>query len=210
MSTNTARRVPSEQAATQPEIIAAIESLSEADVQRLMRFARRRLKLIGNRGDWQTPEELYRDAITDLLIDTRRWNKSKVDFVGCLTGIIKSKSSNAAKAYLKGPVPATDLERETDEGQVKSILDQVSDTTLPPDLAAEYRDTLSFIEEVLKDDEEALQVLESMKDRQEPREIRETWGMSQDLYNAVIRRMRRRLHSLGLSWSGPKGGNYVN
>ena len=51
MSLKTAKRVPTEEAATRPEIGAAIEALTDTDFQRLLSFARRRIWLIGPKAE---------------------------------------------------------------------------------------------------------------------------------------------------------------
>lgn len=93
MSLKTAKRVPTEEAATLPEIGATIEALSDADFQRLLSFARRRIWLIGPKAEGKTGDDLLQEAIQDLFNDTRRWNKTKVGFLqfgfqGALNGKI--------------------------------------------------------------------------------------------------------------------------
>ena len=67
-----------------------------------------------------TGDDLIQTALTDLLGDVRRWNKSKVGFMGLLTGAIRSISSNWARSYDEAdtPVVEADLRRENDEGEI--------------------------------------------------------------------------------------------
>jgi hypothetical protein len=73
---------------------AAIEGLSEADLLRLEKFARYRVKGVGRMALGRDHNDLLADAIADTLDPTkRRWNKA-VTFVQHLLGAMRSISSH--------------------------------------------------------------------------------------------------------------------
>lgn len=212
MSKNTARRVPEEDAATPAEIIAAIESLTEADFQRLRAFARRRIRLLGAKAGEKGEEDLLHDAVTDLMSDTRRWNKTKVGFMAFLCGAMKSMSSNWAKAYRPDDVPvlATNLERMDKDGNELSPYEKARDASFNPEQKIEFSQILAETNSLLADDKAALGVLEGWYEGFSPAEIRELESLSQNDYDTIVRRIRRRIKAAGLGVNLFKGGPYVN
>jgi hypothetical protein len=64
---------------------------------------------------------------------------------------------------------------------------------------AVYQKTLEQVNDVCSDDQEIQMVLEGLKDGLDPAAIRELWNLSQTQYNTVVRRMRRRLESAGIT-----------
>ena len=89
MTTQPPRRVPDDMAATPAEIAAAIEALTPGDRVRLKLFADYRIRKLGPKANSMTGDDLIQTALTDLLGDVRRWNKSKVGFMGLLTGAMQ-------------------------------------------------------------------------------------------------------------------------
>src|SRR5947208_16967446 len=99
MTTKPPRRVPEEKAASSAEIAAAIEALTPAQTARLKRYADNRIRKLGPKADRKTCDDLFPIALTSLLDGTRRWDKTKVDFVGFITGGMKCITSNWARGY---------------------------------------------------------------------------------------------------------------
>lgn len=209
MTTRPSRRVPEEAAATHADITAAIESLTKADWARLKRFADIRIFGLGPKADGRTGDDLIQTALTDLLGDTRRWNKNEVGFVMWLTGAMRSISSNWAKSYKKeeNPVVEADLLRENEEGEIFSPLQAISDPKPGPAKQLRDKETLGLIDEMFKDDEQAQMVLTAWQERYDPAEVRELWGLSQNDYNTIVRRIRRRLAAAGVMADYDTGGN---
>src|SRR5262249_27614593 len=147
MKTESGRRVPEEKAATPAEVSATIEALSEADLLRLKRFANKRVRRLGRKAEERTGDDLLQTAVTDLLGDTRRWDKTKVGFMGFLFGAMRSISSNWAKSYdpETNLVLETNLRRKNDEGEEVAPFDKVkaSDSSVEQQLVD--RETLKEI-----------------------------------------------------------------
>ena len=96
MTTQPPRRVPDDVAATPAEIAAAIEALTPGDWARLKRFADYRIRKLGPKANSMTGDDLLQTALTDLLGDVRRWNKSKVGFMGLWRAICQGRAANPA------------------------------------------------------------------------------------------------------------------
>jgi DNA-directed RNA polymerase specialized sigma24 family protein len=209
MTTQPPRRVPDDMAATPAEIAAAIEALTPGDRVRLKRFADYRIRKLGPKANSMTGDDLIQTALTDLLGDVRRWNKSKVGFMGLLTGAIRSISSNWARSYDEAdtPVVEADLRRENDEGEIYSPLDKASEPRPNPEQRLRAKQTLELIDNLFKDDEKAQMVLTAWQEGYEPAGVRELWGLSQNEYNTIVRRIRRRLDTSALNADRDRGGS---
>lgn len=208
MTTKPPRRVPEEAAATPGEIAAAIEALNTGDRTRLKRFADYRVWWLGPKADSRTGDDLLQTALTDLLADTRRWNKSKVGFVKFLTGAMRSISSNWARSYKQNEtlVLDADLRRENEEGEEFSPLDNAQGDTSNPDKRLSDKHTLDLIDDLFKDDERAQMVLTALQEGYDPAGVRELWDLSQKEYNAIVRRIRRQLFAAGITPDRNTGG----
>lgn len=209
MTTKPLRRVPDEVAATPGEIAAAIEALTPGDWARLKRFADCRILRLGPKADSKTGDDLIQTALTDLMADTRRWNKSKVGFVMLLTGAMKSISSNWARSYKEAEtaVLEADLRRENEEGEIFSPLDNLQEPGPNPAQRLSDKQTLRLIDNLFKDDEKAQMVLTSWQEGYDPPGIRELWGLSQNEYNTIVRKIRRRLGTAALTADHDGGEN---
>lgn len=209
MTTKPPRRVPDEVAATPREIAAAIEARTPGDWARLKRSADYRIWRLGPKADSRTGDDLIQTALTDLLADTRRWNKSKVGFIGLLTGAMKSISSNWARSYKEAEtaVLEADLRRENEEGKIFSPLDNLQEPGPNPDQRLRDKQTLELIDDLFKDDEKAQMVLTAWQEGYDPPGVRELWSLSQNEYNAIVRKIHRRLGTAALTADHDRGRN---
>ena len=209
MATKSPRRVPEEAAATLAEITAAIEALTPGEWAKLRRYADYRLLRLGPKAEGREGDDLLQTALTDLLADTRRWNTAKVGFAGFLIGAMKSISSNWARSYKKEeiPVPEADLLRTNEEGETFSPLDIVPARRPDPERARHQKQTLEQIETLFKEDEQAQMVLMAWQEGYDPAGVRELWKLSQNEYNTIVRRIRRRLYDAGLTAHLGRGEN---
>lgn len=201
MTTKSSRRVHEEVAATPADIEAAIEALTLADWAKLRRYADLRMLRLGRKAEWRTGNDLIQTALTDLLKDTRRWNKSKVEFLTFLIGAMRSISSNWARSYKpeESYMLDADLRTQNEEGESLSPLDNVRALTPGPEKQLIDRQTLGLIEGLFKEDEEAQMVLAGWQEGYDPAGVRELWSLSQKEYNTIVRRIRRNLANAGLN-----------
>jgi hypothetical protein len=92
------RRIPEEVAATEEEILAAIEALTTEEALRLRAYARSRAGILRKAGLDKGDEDLFQIAVKSLLSRRRRWNRNSGNFVDFMLGTIKSISSNWCRA----------------------------------------------------------------------------------------------------------------
>jgi hypothetical protein len=211
MKTESARRAPPEKATTPTEIATAIDSLTTADLLRLRQYAWRRIRRLGPKAGGKEGDDLLHSALEDLLQDTRRWDKTKVGFMGFLFGAMKSISSNWAKSYVSEEIPVleADLRKKDDEGKEFSRLDGYR--TGQPNAEQELSDTqtLQQIDTLFNDDQEAQMLLTAWQEGYDPAGVRELWSLSQNEYNTIVRRIRRTLDAADIRPDRDRGGIYV-
>ncbi|PYN91738.1 MAG: hypothetical protein DMD89_29920 [Candidatus Rokuibacteriota bacterium] len=118
--------MPEERAATPDEVRAALDALGEADLVRLEKFARYRIRGLGRKAEGRDHDDLLGEAIRDTLDpEKRRWNKD-VSFVRHLVGAMRSISSHWREQFDENePLLESELLQTTDEGEVLSPLDVV-------------------------------------------------------------------------------------
>ena len=201
MPVGPSRRVPKEAAATPDEIVAAIEKLTPAEWAKLRRSADLCVLKLGPKALRKTADELLQTAVTDLLEDTRRWDRSKVPvIVHFLIWAMKRISSNWARAYRpeKSPVLETELIKEDEEGKLTNPVAEVRENSPDPERQFRNKQTLEAISKLFNDDEEAQMVLTAWEEGYDPPGVRELWGLSQKDYNRIVQRIRRKLDAAGI------------
>mgnify|MGYP002336254900 CR=1 FL=1 len=190
--------------ATQQDIIAAINSLTQADDQRLKRVAEYWLLVLQHYGGCrEAVDDLLQVAIIKVLDGTRKWDKSKVDFVGLVAGIVQSNASHALERYVRGeermePVLETDLIRVTDEGEDCDAFDRIASDPMTPeavlinqeDKQAEGNIVAQLLAQ-FETDEQASEVLLHRLDGLKGPEIQKRMGLSKKEYATVDQRIRR-------------------
>jgi DNA-directed RNA polymerase specialized sigma24 family protein len=211
MKGESARRVAAEKAASPAEIASAIEALTEADSVRLRQYAWKRIRGLGPKVKGQTGDDLLQTALADLLGDTRRWDKTKVGFMGFLFGAMKSIASNSAKSYVaqEDPVLESDLIKENEEGADFRPLHKYSSKQPSGEKQLSHKQTLRNVDNLFKEDQEAQMILTAWQEGYDPASVRELWDLSQNAYNTIVRRIRRTLESAGIEPDLRVGGQYV-
>lgn len=198
---NRVRKVPEERAATPDEIRAAIEALSKADWYRLRRFADYYIVLLGDKAGDRCGDDLLNEALMRLLHRSRKWDKSKVGFLGFLYGAMESIANSWQRKKVsptEAPTLASSLVTENDDGELSDPAEEFQSTAADPVQMLAYEQTLSQIDALFADDPEVQMVIEALAERYDPPGIRELWGFSQKQYNAIIVRMRRRIERAGI------------
>ena len=94
MGNEAARKIPEERAATPEEVHAAMEALTPADWYRLRKFADYYIFLLREKARDRRADDLLSEAFSRFLERTRKWDKTKVDFMGVLFGAIESISDS--------------------------------------------------------------------------------------------------------------------
>ncbi len=192
--------MPAESTATYEEVRAAIEAFSDADLLRLEKFARYRVKGLGRMALGRDHHDLLEDAIADTLDPTkRRWNKA-VSFVRHMLGAMRSISSHWREQF--DPDEArleTDLARPVEGTSYQRPLDLVSSEDPGADQIVSARRQIEAIEAAVAGDTVLRDILGGMRAEMSPSEIREALGLSTVEYDTAMKRFRRHVRpSAGL------------
>ncbi len=145
--------MPEERAATPDEVRAALDALGEADLVRLEKFARYRIRGLGRKAEGRDHDDLLGEAIRDTLDpEKRRWNKD-VSFVRHLVGAMRSISSHWREQFDENePLLESELLQTTDEGEVLSPLDVVGSGAPGAERILAAKEELERIEKAVADD----------------------------------------------------------
>jgi hypothetical protein len=210
MKETTSRRVPEDKAATPDDIRRAIKALSQADSQRLDKFAKNRLRKLGSLTQGMTEGELLNSAVLSLLDGTRRWNPEKADLSCFLIGAMRSITNNLVRKYdpEKALVLQTDLAKLNPENSgTLTVFETTSDPRPNPEeilLEAARRDgaqrLLRQIEQLFFDDSEALKVVEGWRSELTGPEIMRMFEFTETQFSTIVRRLRRKLDAKGLAF----------
>jgi hypothetical protein len=190
------RRVPEEKAATEEEIEAAIEALTDDELRRLRQYARSRIDALRRRALGKDHTDLLQQAITDTLSKERRWNKEAVDFPGHLTGAMRSivwkwrKQFNADEPYLESEVVRT-----TPEGKEINPMLNATSPALDARRVEAARAELEHVEKLVAGRDLASLLVAGMCDKMTGPEIKEEFGISQKQLETEMRWVRRTLRA---------------
>jgi hypothetical protein len=190
------RRVPEDRRATPDEVRAALEGLTDADLVRLEKYARYRVRGLGRKAKGREQDDLLGEAVQDTLDPVKRsWNKD-VTFVRHLIGAMRSISSHWREQF--DPDEArleSEVARITEEGETLSPLDLPSSTEPAADRVMAARRQLEDIEKAVADDRVVYDILGGMRAEMAPTEIREALGLTPTEYETAMKRFRRRVRS---------------
>jgi hypothetical protein len=210
MGEHKARRVPEERAATPDEIRKAVDSLSKADWYRLRKFAEYHIFLLSDKAGDRRGSDLLNEAFKRLLERSRKWDKTKVNFMGFLFGAMESIADSWQRKKVtptEAPVLASSLVTNN-EGEPSDPAEQFQSAHANQAQMFMYKETLAQIDALFADDQEVQMVIEALREGYDPPRVRELWNLSQKQYNAIIVRMRRRIEKAGIV-NPTKGLRYV-
>jgi len=183
-----------EETAGVDEIRAAIESLSEAELLRLERYAKFRIRSLGGRTLGRDHEDLLREALTATLGGDRRWKRRKIPFFTHLIGAMRSLSSHWNER--ERTVAMLNESELTDEpGKYSPILTRSSQTP-GVDRVLEAQQELKRIESHFSKDANVMAILEGLKEGLTGPEIQAAWKLQRTDYESALKRMRRGVERL--------------
>lgn len=192
-------------AATQAEIVAAMESITDEDSERLEQVAINRIIRIGRKAaNGRNHEDLIQEAMERTLMRRRVWYPAQVPFVQYLIGVIRSIASEWAGHRKRNPgLPEyaaleSQMTTEDDEGNLLSPFAALSDTRptveetmIDAETEAERRALLSAIEEHFAGDENASLVLMAWQEGMDGPAIQRDFGFSETTHRSTVRRIKR-------------------
>ncbi len=191
----------SDKVATVEEISEAIENVSLDGWAKIYAFAKIRAHFMALYGGAVDGPDLVQQAIVALLQERRTWKPTQVNFVGVLTGAIRSIASNhKAKSLTSGyAIPESQI-APTDDGDESEAL-----TSLRADSSLDQEQTMIQAEREGKNvvlveelygffdhDKEARDVMDGWRAGMSGSEIIEVLEIDRKGYETIAKRIRRK------------------
>lgn len=197
--------VQSVKAATQAEIVAAMESITDQDSERLEQVAVNRIIRIGRKAaNGRDHEDLIQEAMERTLAGQRVWYPARVAFVPYLVGVLWSIAGEWAghrKRNLGSPEYAaleSQITKEDEEGNDLSPFAALGDprptveeAMVEADTEAEQEALARAIEEHFVEDENASLVVMAWQEGMDGPAIQRDFGFSETTYRSTVRRIKR-------------------
>ena len=175
------------------EVKAALNALTPPDIARLSEAAGFLCLING----LDQPDELIQEALTRALAGQRKCRRN-LAFVPFLYGSMRSIAHAAAKAARRSLIdPFADLEDAEEAEELRADAIDLVD----PERLASGRDSLQKLNELFKDDEEVLIVMESMASGLKGEELRKSLGLSKTEHDTIRKRMHRQSKPFAKIWS---------
>jgi hypothetical protein len=171
----------------------AILALSEPQLLRLRRFAAWRIRGLGRKAQGRTHEDLLSEAITSVLGGTRPWQKS-VGFYLHVQGCIRSISNAWFQKNVVDLWFETDLCGFMDEPKTTkfvSALETAADTGRDPEDRAHMKMQMDRVHRIFPCGTIDRQIIDRWANGQNHAETQAQLGMSKNMYNAAVKRIRR-------------------
>jgi len=163
--------------------------MKRPELLRIEGFARWRIQGLGRRSMGRTYEDLVGEAIHATLDGRRSWNKENVDFVGHLYGAIQSISDNWGRKFKEHEAI---LESEVANGSSETFARAaVVAPTQEHEIAARQRE--DEIAAMFDDDPIVTLIICELKSGTSLRDIRTTFALSANEFEAALKRLRRRI-----------------
>jgi DNA-directed RNA polymerase specialized sigma24 family protein len=205
MDEHAAPKAPPAKAATQDEIIQAIEALTPEDTERLEQVTKNRVSRIGRRAaNLRTEKDLFQEAVERILEGQRQWCPQNVKFVPFLVGVIWSIASEWAghrKRNVGTPeyaVTESQTTKEDEEGNPLSPFADLAATNpnideqlVDAEVEADRKALADAIERHFEQDENASYVLMGWQEGMDGPTIQKEFGFSEKTYRAIVRRIKR-------------------
>lgn len=180
--------------ATEDEVVAAIDLLSQADLLRIRGYAQFRMRAVPATHTYgRNFEDLISEALTATISGQRRWNKSAVDFVGHLCGAIRSISSHWRTGG--GAEYSSSTKTQIDQPGRDSISEIPSQR---PDAERQVAaaQQIEQIKALFANDHMVINIIDGMSEGLNGRELKAKLGLSQVELESTMRRLRRGVHRM--------------
>jgi hypothetical protein len=190
MTKSSGRAVTEAESATRQEIDDAFGSLTQGELVKLKKFAAWRVRGLGRADVEHDGEALLHDAVLATLVGCdgrrgRRWNK-RVDFVKHLTEVMRSISSHWQEKGKRTPVSGRAVVPNVGGKAVRD-----SHVSREPSAERKFaaKEAVAEIFELLKEDKEALLVLEALRTGMLRKDIVGV-KLGQQQYDTAMKRIR--------------------
>lgn len=180
-----AKRVPEELAATEDEIIAALEALTVEEHLRLESYAQQRARMLRKTGLDKGDTDLLQIAVEQTLSGQRRWNKKTSPmFVNYLSGAIKSISNNWCRTR---ELHEPDLESDVTLPIISSPNPDPEQALISKEQEELIKAELDRIEGLVAERPLAVLIISERRRGTPAKEIQEVFGLSQTEYDTLTR-----------------------
>ena len=200
MSGPRGRSTRTDECATTADVVAAIESLSAEQFHRLKNFARLRIRGLGRAAMGETYISLLAEAVASILEGAegrgrgRKWAKNRVPFVDLLFGAMRSISTHWYEHYERRGKEAERFDwettREDERGDQSKSGKQVVDPVADPFRSCAAEELLDALDKHFAGDQDALFVIEGLKDGLTVPEMVAALGLTEKKVRAAVRRVR--------------------
>jgi hypothetical protein len=164
----------------------AVDRLPPADLERLRNFAKLRVRELGRKAHGREAHDLLSEAITATAEGQRTWRQG-IDLRQHLYGVIRSISSSWHER-----IEQEYLESDLVQPGGASPLEQAA-TVLDPERILRAKERLEQIRKLFARDDQAKKMVELLGLGCSAREIQEQLRIGPKKFNAVAKRIRRRL-----------------
>lgn len=192
-------------AATQAEIVSAMESITDEDSERMEQVAINRTIRIGRKAaNGRSHEDLIQAAMERTLERRRLWYPAQVPFVQFVVGVIWSIASEWAGRRKRNPgspeyaALESQITKDDEEGNPLSpfaVLNDsrknVGEAMIDAETESEQGALVDAIEKHFVDDENASLVLMGWQEGMDGPAIQKDFGFSETTYRSTVRRIRR-------------------
>jgi len=179
------------------EVREAIEGLTSAELNKLEKYARYRIRGLGRKAAGRDHEDLLREAMTATLSGSRRWKKETVPFFTHLLGTIRSLSSHwREKASTHEAYLESELVRDNGGSRPYSPFQDIASDLPNPDRVMVAREKLKQIYTRFEKDPDVPHILEGLSEGMSGPEIQTAYQFSKKKYEAALRRLRRGISAL--------------
>lgn len=181
-------------AASEDEVIAALEALTDGQLKALKQYARWRIRGLGRKNLGRNYEDLLQEALTATLAGERHWNKDCGEIFMHLIWAMRSISSNWRRKFDEGePYLESEVIHTTPEGKESNPMYEVAMPSQDGRRVAANKDQVEHIEKLVSDADRSLSslIIDGLREGMTGPEIKETLGISQKELETEMKWLRR-------------------
>jgi DNA-directed RNA polymerase specialized sigma24 family protein len=181
--------------ATEEEVIAAVDALTDSQLKALKQYARWRIRGLGRSSLGRNFEDLLQEAMTATLAGDRHWNKATGDFFGHLVWAMRSISFNWRRKFDEDePYLETEVIHNSPEDKESNPMSKVASPTQDGRRVTAAKAYIEHIEKLVADSDRPLAslIIDGWREGMTGPEIKETLGISQMELETEVKWLRRR------------------
>jgi hypothetical protein len=180
--------------ATEEEVIAALDTLTDTQHKALKEFAKWRMRGLGRASLGRNYEDLLHEAVTATLAGDRHWNKDTGEFFGHLIWAMRSISFNWRRKFNEDePYLESDVIRTTPEGKESNPMYDVASPPHDGRRVSAATAHVDHLEKLVADSGRPLAslIIDGWREEMTGPEIKEALGITQTELETELRWLRR-------------------